>query len=162
MTEKDKNAVKDKIINAYKKLLEKDIYLLKNDVNERSITHKMAEYLQQEFSEYHVDCEYNRDGHFTKKLATKKIDTDDIEAQTIYPDIIIHKRGDNNNNFVIIEAKKAYANEIGKNKDIQKLKDYEEQLHYKFAIFITFYIGEDVNKYKIDGLKSINNSICFI
>ncbi len=161
MTEENKNAVKDKIINAYKKLLENDICLLKNDVNERSITHKIAEYLQQEFSEYHVDCEYNRDGHFTKKLEVKKIDTDDIEAQTIYPDIIIHNRG-TENNFIVIEAKKACVDETKKEEDKNKLKEYKKQLNYKYAIFITFYVGKDINRYKVDELDSITNSICFI
>jgi len=40
-------------------LLKKDGYLLKNSVNERSITHKLAEYYQVLFPEWNVDCEYN-------------------------------------------------------------------------------------------------------
>lgn len=158
----EENKVKDGIVNAYKKLLENDIDLLKNDVNERSITHKMAEYLQQEFIGYHVDCEYNRDGHFTKKLKVKNIKTDDIEAQTIYPDIIIHKRGNNDNNFVIIEAKKSCVNEIKKNEDIQKLKEYKKQLNYEYAIFITFYTGLEIDKYNSDGHIFVDNNISFI
>lgn len=39
----------------------RDIYLLKEDVTERAIVHKFAEYLQYEFgSFYSEDCEYNR------------------------------------------------------------------------------------------------------
>ena len=42
--------------------LNKEKFLLENNLNERTITHKLAELLDIEFSklEYDVDCEYNR------------------------------------------------------------------------------------------------------
>src|SRR5690554_3117010 len=45
-------------------LYEKDIILIQNDVSERAITHKLAEYLQRRFPDLHVDCEYNRNVEF--------------------------------------------------------------------------------------------------
>jgi hypothetical protein len=51
--------VRDKIIRAYRMLLSRDSYLLVADVNERSI-HRLAMYIQEEFPEYDIDCEYNR------------------------------------------------------------------------------------------------------
>ena len=44
---------------ALNKLFERDAELLQNDVNERSITHKFAEYLESEFPGWDVDWEYN-------------------------------------------------------------------------------------------------------
>lgn len=48
------------IIRTLKKFLKKDSYLSDVDANERSQTHKIAEYLQQILPGYNVDCEYNR------------------------------------------------------------------------------------------------------
>lgn len=41
-------------------LLKNDSYLLENNLSERSITHKLAEYYQKIFFEWNVDCEYNK------------------------------------------------------------------------------------------------------
>lgn len=80
MKEEPKPEVNFKVLEniftrALKRLLKEDSFLLENDVNERSITHKLAEYLQRELREgefneyefngyrlheYNVDCEYNR------------------------------------------------------------------------------------------------------
>lgn len=38
---------------------DRDRDLLVMDVNERSISHKLAEHLAREFDEWDVDCEYN-------------------------------------------------------------------------------------------------------
>lgn len=56
------------IIRTLKKFLKKDSYLSDVDANERSQTHKIAEYLQQIFPEYNVDCEYNRNLRQEKTL----------------------------------------------------------------------------------------------
>jgi hypothetical protein len=99
-------------------------------VNERSLTHKYAEYLQEEFPEWNVDCEYNRDGHDTKKIISYIRKIDNENARTVYPDIIIHHRG-TKNNLVVIEAKKDNFN--GDNLDVQKLEAYNKDLGYKFT-----------------------------
>lgn len=64
--------IRDKIIRAYKTLLAQDAHLLIVDANERSLTHRLAMYLQAEFPDYHVDCEYNRNGMNAKKLVEFK------------------------------------------------------------------------------------------
>jgi len=97
--------------------LNKESFLLKNNLNERTISFKLAEYLQKEYDgKYTVDCEYNRmskddknmdEGYITKKLHlyVEKIKTNNDKAQTVFPDIIIHKKGINDNNFLVIEIK---------------------------------------------------------
>ena len=56
------------------------------DANERSLTHKLAEYLQCEFPDWHVDCEYNRHGLDVKRLAIHswRVKADDTEARTVF------------------------------------------------------------------------------
>lgn len=85
---------------AVNRFLNTDKKLLENNVNERSLTHKFAEYLQEQVdSELTVDCEYNRYGDDTKEIDVIKqivgetVPTDSLTPKTVYPDIIIHKRG---------------------------------------------------------------------
>ena len=61
------------IIRTLEKFLKDDSYLSDVDANERSQTHKIAEYLQQILPEYNVDCEYNRNLRQEKTLNFSEI-----------------------------------------------------------------------------------------
>ena len=61
------------IIRTLEKFLKEDSYLSNVDANERSQTHKIAEYLQQILPEYNVDCEYNRNLRQEKTLNFSEI-----------------------------------------------------------------------------------------
>ena len=142
----NKVEVKDKIEEALEKLKYKDFVLLKNDLNERTISHRLAIYIEDIFTEYDVDCEYNKIPEGSKILdmiPRKSSVDDDTKAVTVYPDIIVHKR-DTDNNFMVIEIKKSTNNS---NKEIdydkRKLQEYKSQLGYKFAIFINIPTGAD-------------------
>jgi len=133
---------------AYRMLIEKDGYLLKVDANERSITHHLAIYLELLFPGYNVDCEYNRDGLDPKRLVSfeKKIDFDDTNGTTVYPDIIIHHRGRGKKcNFIVIEVKKTSKRD---DSDKEKLAIYKKELFYKYAYFVKFPVGKDFKNYK--------------
>ncbi|HWY80068.1 MAG TPA: hypothetical protein VNW29_06960 [Candidatus Sulfotelmatobacter sp.] len=56
------------IHNGLNTLIAQDGYLLANNLSERSTTHKLAEYYQHYFSEWNVDCEYNRNLGGPKKI----------------------------------------------------------------------------------------------
>jgi hypothetical protein len=148
--------IKQKMIRAYKKLLRHDFYLLQVAANERSITHKFAEYLQREFPSYNVDCEYNRTGIDSKTLdglkseLKKEVPLDDEDATTVFPDIIVHHRG-TKNNLLVIEAKKDVKTDC---KDGKKLAAYKSQLGYQHAYSVTFPTGQkiiDFTESQIDG-----------
>ena len=124
-------------------LIEKDGYLLKVNANERSITHCLAIHLESVFPGYNVDCEYNRDGVDPKILNgfKKKIDSDDENGITVYPDIIIHHRGRGKKcNFMVIEAKKISNRD---DSDKEKLVIFKKELFYTHAYFVRFPVGED-------------------
>ncbi len=70
-----------KVETALREFFRNDIDLLCRDVNERSITHELAEHLQRQFEDLKVDGEYNRHGGRTKK--------DDCNRSVI-PDIVVH------------------------------------------------------------------------
>ena len=130
--------VKDRLYAAYHALLRHDRVLLDLDANERSITHKLAEYLQREFPDWNVDCEYNRDKDAPKRLPVQCISTDDTDDHTVFPDIIIHHRNIDDN-LVVIEAKKSSTSAGGD--DEEKLKAYVAKYHYQFAFAIVFPVG---------------------
>ena len=135
------------LINAIDKLLSEDRYLFTCDANERSLTHRLACYLQCEFADWHVDCEYNRDInssdeiHFQKRLVSLalKPDSDDTEGKTVFPDIIVHKRGTASNHLVI-EVKKSNSS-VPRKVDLDKLQAYKTDLGYSFALFLVFNTG---------------------
>ena len=81
--------------------LARDIELLAFRVHERTVAHRIAVYLENEFPNWHVDCEYNRQG----------VGGDPKDAwigQRRFPDVIVHRRG-LENNFLVIEAKPEWA-----------------------------------------------------
>jgi len=131
-------------------LLRADEYLLLSDANERTISHRLAIYIESHFLGWNVDCEYNRDGFEPKYLSLKKdtISTYDTSAKTVYPDIIVHKRG-TKDNLLVIEMKKTTSS-VGDEHDIDKLKAFKKELGYKYAVFI---------KFKTDGQVGVEEPI---
>ena len=150
--------IKDRIEIALSIVLKNDAYLLQKNINERTIAHKLATYLQYTFPEYHVDCEYNGNvlRHNEKKYILllkeglqglgllkpeeEKIDKEIIE-RLVYPDIVIHKRG-TPENLCIIEIKKS-TSKISSDYDELKLKCYtssdnHNDLKYQLGVFIEF------------------------
>lgn len=94
-----------------------DSILLEVGVNERSIAHKFAEYLQAEFPDWNVDCEYNRNESLVKTLEGIHRCKDQRRTDRIYPDIIVHIRN-TNENLLVVELKV----DSDDNCDIEKLK----------------------------------------
>ena len=129
--------VRHRILNAIVNLYRYDKELLEVNANERSITHKLAEHLQREFPQWNVDCEYNRLGRDVKKLNLNfgSIQPDDLEAKTVFPDIIVHHRG-TQENLLVIEVKK--ANGKTNTNDREKLLAFvqDENFHYQFGLFL--------------------------
>jgi len=114
-------------------------YLLDNDLNERTISHRLAIHLQYRFHEWDVDCEYNRHLDATKILDLPRdgISWDDTQGKTVFPDIIVHKRG-LGPNLLVIEMKKSGPSA---NFDYQKLTAYKSQIGYTYACFLRVRIG---------------------
>jgi hypothetical protein len=129
------------VVAAIRDFLRRDRALLIYDVNERSITHKLAGYLQARFRGWDVDCEYNRNHDDPKrlKLRPENVRTNDTQAQTVFPDIIVHKRH-TDENLLVIEVKKSTNNQ-GDDHDLRKLEAFKQQLGYKYAAFLKLEAG---------------------
>lgn len=127
---------------ALDRLIECDSYLLDANSSERSVTHRLAVYLMEVFPDYDVDCEYNRDGFDVKRLELPQRNCvdDALDAVTVFPDIVVHRRGSNKHNLFVIEVKKS-SSTISSDYDVQKLHAFRSQLAYAFAAHVTIGIA---------------------
>lgn len=121
---------------ALSELLAYDHDLLDINANERSITFRFAMYLQPRFPGWTVDCEFNRDGVEPKRLGHLELypDSEDEEAKTVFPDVIVHRRGAAQN-YLVLEFKKS-TSRVDRQIDLRKLRGYKDQLGYKHALFV--------------------------
>ncbi len=162
--DRELDRVRDVVDYALDDLCERDRHLLDPtvDINERSITHRLGMHLQRYFGDrWDVDCEYNRNlnsnnaSENVKRLPPdiprQKVDWRDTNGITIYPDIIVHRRGVNTHNLLVVEVKK--QNGQPSEWDLEKLRrlqatraDVERiesqvdpyDMWYRYTLFIRF------------------------
>ena len=169
--------IKRKVSAALKDLYTKDIYLIDKNVHERSLTFRLGMYLQRKFKQWDVDCEYNKNCQAIQgnKFVLVRCNNDtkgdcsnctNRKNCTVFPDIIIHQRG-SDQNLLVIEAKcNASVSQIAEDKE--KLQAYldESTLHYQHGLFINFQETLEKTKkdlywfpdnYDCEGRKNIGN-----
>lgn len=171
----ENDEIPEKLKLSLKQLVDKDGYLLKTDLNERTICHKLAGYLEKYYYNLDVDVEYNKDikevkdlekNEFVENLidAYKKSEKDnqnniekllekEIEAgsrRRVLPDIIIHKRGEFERNNIVFEIKKSNnLQDIAVDK--VKLQMYKDKLHYARAYFIFLKVDSDYDEADLES-----------
>ena len=160
---KDENKKKltEELIDIFEKakneFLEKEKAIIKNDTNERTLTQRLAFYLELQlrknikYENYSVDCEYNRKEEDIKRLKYGK----NTDKKEIYPDIIVHQRKIKNN-LIAIEMKKTTSRNTDKIKDIEKLEaltDRKNDYHYTLGIYFELDITDNNNiiNFFVDG-----------
>ena len=168
--------IKSNFLKAMKNLFDgEDLYLIKNDINERSISHKLAVQLIEYFPNYNIDCEYNgyvkadNERKYIGILKEKAIELgklreiekdDEIIYRAVYPDIIVHQRGKNfsGSNILIIEMKKD-SSILGHDYDEEKLRIYTSnrngnELNYRLGAFVLLKINNENPSYKISWYQN--------
>lgn len=134
----DPDEVRKRLLAALQELEENDSVLLENDLSERCITFRLAMYLQNVFPEYSVDAEYNRKGASPKTLRLPEqcanYENND-GAPFVVPDIIVHQRGPDGPNILVLELKKT-TNRSPRDCDRERIHAFREQLHYGSAALI--------------------------
>lgn len=164
----EENEVKQAVASCLHILYQSDRALFVNDVSERAITHKLAEYLQTQFKDFNVDCEYNRNSgnglQNPKRLrlladektrikmkalgqSTNAEEEDEIHLSvSTYPDIIVHHRLSNDHNLLVIEVKKRNS-PVSRDYDYRKIEAFTDQssnpYKYKFGVFILLGTGSE-------------------
>ncbi len=102
----------NKMVNALGEFYARESSLFEKDLGERTLTHRLAVYLEKQFEGWDVDCDYNRLGERTLRLPKGSIvSTDDHLGKSIYPDIVVHQR-DIPNNLLAIEVRKASNHQV--------------------------------------------------
>jgi hypothetical protein len=145
-----KRQIEKALKSALDLLLSADEDILRLDINERTISHRLAVYLEPHFPGWNVDCEYNRDHEDVKRLDIRRRDvhSDDTQATTVFPDIIVHRRG-TDQNLLVIEMKKTTSQEDD-DYDYGKLFAFKKQLSYQFAVFLKVRTNREVGIDKIE------------
>ena len=97
----------DKVVGALGEFYARETHLLEKDLGERTLTHRLAVYLESRFAGWDVDCDYNRLGERRLRLPRGSIvSTDDDSGKSVYPDIVVHHRAIPEN-LLAIELRKA-------------------------------------------------------
>lgn len=177
--------VEKPIMAAVSKLLKNDSFLLEIGASERSVSHRLGMYLQDNFTEWNVDCEYNRvrnkgaskiqpreelcetmkniqNAEILPELfslqdhekARKELAVDSYcnptavsTTRRCFPDVIIHKRGCEIHNLLVLEMKPSTADHdkwkvlIDWAKLLtftQSLDGHADSPRYQFGIFLEF------------------------
>ncbi len=150
-----KKILKESIEDFYKN----DNYLIENTVHEQAETHRIAHYIEkniQDISNYSIDVEYNRNLNEQKVLydeCSRRNSQEEscqncICRKNIFfktdkkrrPDIIFHKRGGNDDNLFVLEAKKNDCIE----KDTRKLTYLTcKKAKYKYKLGILLVLKKE-------------------
>jgi len=147
-------------------LFARDPDLFRINASERAIAHHFGCHLQLVFTEWDVDCEYNRDGHDDPKLVkdlskevrrrtrrrlefnenVKREGEAESESDSVFPDVIVHHRTRrlHANNLLVVEIKKTTSND-GWDLDLEKLRVFTTDFkrpnmnyHYQVGLFVEF------------------------
>ena len=133
----NENQIKEKLENAIKNLFQnqQDIfdYTPETGITEWNLAHHLAFEIQKEFPEYQHDIELTKHSIRNRR-----------------PDIILHKRGTHNNNFLVIEIKR-HRNTID---DREKIISSWFINPYNYTFGATILI-KNKNNYLVDVFKNM-------
>jgi len=152
----EKIEIEEIMNNILQELIEKDSDILKININERTISHRFAVYLEKYFDDsWSIDCEYNRnhDDKKTLDIYPSSIETNDTEGKTVFPDIIVHQRKTDENLLVIEMKKSTNTSNDARTKDIKKLEAFKRELNYQFAIFIDIGVDSCVGENTVEFIE---------
>ena len=127
------------IVNGAIALLQGEKRPLQSGVNERAFAHRLAVHMEGHFSDWDVDCEYNKHRTMVKKLDGIKACDAQKRTERIYPDIIIHKRTNDSpveENLLVIEMKRNDACDPCDKKKLQLLTDLAGEYKYQLGLYI--------------------------
>ena len=160
----DIRTVKQKIKECIDKLYCDDKYLFDCDVCERCLMFRLAYYLQNKFTNYFVDCEFDKMGIGENRRDSKvEPNREGSALKRMYADIIIYKRSERTeDNFICIEIKRT-KNHISD--DVKRLKNMTNQngfyventsnpYLYAYDFGFSIYLPENKREYKIRSFQN--------
>lgn len=113
--------LKNALLDSVKEVYRNDDYLIRCGLSERTLTVRLAMYLQQAFPDYDVDGEYNKNLEDPKRYTRADGRTANAE-----PDVLVHLRGRNHPfNLIAVEAKR-----VGRMTPVDRERDREKLTHF--------------------------------
>lgn len=149
--------LKDIFWEANRAFIEKDLDLLYEDISERclcgALMHELNKQLEKNgCNNYYADVEFNRN-----KKRIKQLPNDDGFVSNILPDIIVHSRGKEiPDNLLVLEMKKSCANQQDKENDRNRLKKMTKQNcneshhNYEYLLGIYYEINFDKKNFRVE------------
>mgnify|MGYP000002024759 CR=1 FL=1 len=168
----DYQNLKDFFWEANRAFIEKDYVLLDEEVSERclcgALMHELNKQLEKnDCNNYYADIEFNRN-----KKRIKQLPNDDGFINNILPDIIVHSRGkETPDNLLVLEMKKSSANQQDKEKDRNRLRKMTKQncdeshysYKYKFGVYyeVNFEEKQIIVEFYQDGENAEENILSY-
>jgi len=124
------------VVHAIHRIVDAERELLDRNVSERALAHHLARFIREGVpATYHVDVEYNRHLDDPKRLQLPRRDAldDELRATTVFPDIIVHVRGTDEHNLLVLEVKKPGE---PLEYDEHKLRAFRRELNYQHAAHV--------------------------
>ncbi len=136
-------SVKKAVEEALQLLFKNDSFLLEADAHERTIAAKLACYLalSAHFTKHQVDVEYNRHGLEPKAVDLSKYYRGGVK-QRIFPDVIVHQRGHDDENLLVIQIKKE-TNPEPRDHDGAVIDAMKREFHYLHGLVLDLPAGPD-------------------
>ena len=125
-----------------------DQTLIENGANERCLAARFFAYMMNltscapDYRKLTWDPEYNRHGHDTKKL----------DGSEIVPDLILHHRGDDTANILVVEFKKTGRSLKSDRVKLTKLTDSSCYFRYRLGVLIVLGIDKVTLEWFRDGI----------
>ena len=126
------------ILEALEEVISESCYKEVHDMHEVALCHRLAFHLEtsEKFTGYLIDCDYNRDEQAVKR---------DPRSKMFRPDIVVHKRGNGEDNLLMIEAKKYPCSKKQRQKGKERLRRNANAYQYGHAFLVVF-PRDDVKK----------------
>lgn len=134
--------LRDTLSAALAELESRDSHLFRTNNSERCLVARLALYLQVRLRDWSVDVEYSRDGNgvVPKRIALNQACANKLNEKggaCVIPDLIVHKRGPEGPNLLVIEAKKS-TNRTSRECDHLRLLGFQREFSYVYAALIEF------------------------
>ena len=132
------NVLKNLLIESLKETYIEDSHLYENNLCERCKVFHIGLILSQKIKEYSEYSSYSVDSEYNKRGSLDKIITGDYPQ---YPDLMLHKRGDNPDENLLIVEFKVSSTSLTKadfKNDVEKLKylTKDGEYNYKFGAHV--------------------------
>jgi hypothetical protein len=133
----DSDEVQKRLADAMQRFNDNDAVLLRYDAHETCIEGRLAMYLQAKFPDYSVDIEYSRAGaRGTPKTLGLPYECGKRKHGVVRPEIVVHRRGDNERNLLVLELKKFVSGDKSQC-DQKRIQAFREKYAYAFGATIT-------------------------